>query len=155
MTALRHPATDDSLTLLAGQSIAVDGQTAAQILDTLVAAAAARHDLPYKFMREKLARQSAGIATMLGGGVMLTHLRMPRLLRPFTIVGHVPRLVPLGIHEGAADLFVLTVSPYRDVAGHLRRLARLTRLLRDADLLVALRAGTPSARPRLLETQAA
>ncbi len=80
--------------------------------------------------------------TALDNGVALLHPRrpLPRILaQAFLAVGRTDTGIPFGAQRGTlTDLFVLICSV--DDQGHLRTLARLSRLLADAQFLNELRA---------------
>ncbi len=79
--------------------------------------------------------------TALENGVALLHPRRPLpsiLAQPFLALGRTTQGIPFGAqHGGLTDLFFLICSV--DEAGHLRTLARLSRLISDAAFLGALR----------------
>ncbi len=81
--------------------------------------------------------------TALDNGAALLHPRRPLpaiLDRPFLALGRTARGIPFGgAHGTLTDLFFLILSI--DDAGHLRVLARLSRLLADANFLTELRQG--------------
>jgi PTS system nitrogen regulatory IIA component len=84
--------------------------------------------------------------TALENGVALLHPRRPLaniLGQAFVALGRTDRPLPFGAARGAlTDLYFLICS--LDDAGHLRVLARLSRLIGDQELLAALR-GAPDA----------
>ncbi len=88
--------------------------------------------------------------TALDNGVALLHPRrpMPRLLaEPFLALGRTNKGIPFGGANGAlTDLFFLILSV--DDRGHLRTLARLSRLINDTTLLDRLRAADDAAAVR-------
>jgi PTS system nitrogen regulatory IIA component len=79
--------------------------------------------------------------TALDIGVALLHPRRPMpaiLAEPFLALGRTYQGVPFGgAHGGLTDLFFLILST--DDRGHLRTLARLSRLLSDSTTLEGLR----------------
>jgi PTS system nitrogen regulatory IIA component len=79
--------------------------------------------------------------TALDNGVALLHPRRPMpniLAEPILAFGRTHRGLPFGGESGAlTDLFFLICST--DDRGHLRTLARLSRLLKDADFLNGIR----------------
>jgi nitrogen PTS system EIIA component len=81
-------------------------------------------------------------STALDNGVALMHARRPQvsiLGDAFIAIGRVPGGIPFGNQRGAmTDLFILICM--LDDRTHLRALARLSRLVMDADLLAGLRA---------------
>lgn len=84
-------------------------------------------------------REKAG-STGYGGGVAIPHGRLPSLDR---IVGHFARLAtPLqyqAVDQLPVDLVFLLLSPVDAGAEHLKALARVSRALRDKQVLAKLR----------------
>jgi nitrogen PTS system EIIA component len=92
-------------------------------------------------MAEAVRAREDMLPTALENGVALLHPRRPLanlLAEPFLAMGRIDRGIPFGAPRGGlTDLFFLVLST--DDRGHLRVLARLSRLLGDADLLAQLR----------------
>ncbi len=88
--------------------------------------------------------------TALETGVALLHPRRPLagiLAQPFLAFGRTGRGIPFGAPRGTlTDLFFLILST--DDRGHLRVLARLSRLLSDSAVLAALREAPDAASAR-------
>jgi PTS system nitrogen regulatory IIA component len=86
-----------------------------------------------------LAREKLG-STAMGGGVAIPHARLPGLK---SITGLFARLEKPADFEAAdgqgVDLLFVLLAPEESGADHLRALARVSRLLRDADLRSKLR----------------
>lgn len=80
---------------------------------------------------------SAGI----GEGVAIPHLRLPTLQKPFVAFVRLQYPVDFNaVDDMPVDLIMLLLSPGGDGPRHLRRLARISRLMRDPGLLDDLRA---------------
>ncbi len=92
-------------------------------------------------MAEAVRAREDMLPTALENGVALLHPRRPLptvLDRAFLALGRTSRPLPFGAPRGGlTDLYFLVCSS--DDAGHLRVLARLSRLISDAELLEALR----------------
>jgi PTS system nitrogen regulatory IIA component len=92
-------------------------------------------------MAEAVRAREDMLPTALENGLALLHPRRPLaaiLERPFLAFGRTSRGLPFGAPRGAlTDLYFLVCST--DDSGHLRVLARLSRLIGDPDLLEALR----------------
>lgn len=91
--------------------------------------------------------------TALENGVALLHPRRPMpaiLAQPLIALGRTGQGIPFGgSHGSLTDLFFLICST--DDRGHLRVLARLSRLIGDADLITSIReAGGPDEIHRLI-----
>jgi len=80
-------------------------------------------------------------STGIGGGIAIPHARMASLAKP---VGLFARLVhPIdfdAIDERPVDIVFLLAAPESAGADHLKALARVSRLLRDRNLVEKLRA---------------
>lgn len=92
-------------------------------------------DLLERFLdREKIA--SSGI----GGGVAIPHMKFRRLNKPFMILAKMHKEVEFKAVDGEpVDLVCIVMSPDKDGPIHLRRLSRITRLLRNNVLCNRLR----------------
>jgi PTS system nitrogen regulatory IIA component len=92
-------------------------------------------------MAEAVRAREDMLPTALENGVALLHPRRPLasiLAQPLLAFGRTASGLPFGAPRGTlTDLYFLVCST--DDAGHLRVLARLSRLIGDADLLAALR----------------
>lgn len=76
----------------------------------------------------------------VGGGVAIPHLRLPRLERSFTFLTRLSRPLDFNaVDDRSVDIVCLLLSPESEVALHLRRLSRLSRLLRNDILLQKIR----------------
>lgn len=95
---------------------------------------------PAKMAEAVRAREELA-STALECGVALLHPRRPQpnlLDRPFLALGRTEGGIPFGAPGGGlTDIFVLILS--REERGHLQALARLSRLVGDAELLQAIR----------------
>jgi len=130
--------------MLPREAIAVPlaARTRGSVITSMVELAAKTHwlwDVPK--MAEAVRAREDMLPTALENGVALLHPRRPLaslLEQPFLAFGRTDRGIPFGAARGAlTDLFFLILSV--DDRGHLRVLARLSRLLGDPSLLDALR----------------
>lgn len=86
------------------------------------------------------ARERLG-TTGFGGGVAIPHGRVDALRHPLAVVARLAAPVDYAALDGVpVDLAVLLLWPADDPGGHLRSLARVSRLLRDRATLARLRA---------------
>lgn len=104
-------------------------------------------------MAEAVRQREEMHSTALDVGVALLHPRRPMasiLGEAFLALGITSRAIPFGDDRGTlTDIFFLICSV--DDRTHLRTLARLSRLISDADLLVGLRAAeNPSAARKII-----
>jgi PTS system nitrogen regulatory IIA component len=110
------------------------------VWQALAAQAAADTQVPENYLFSRLMEQESRATSGIGNGVAIAHLRLRRLNRPYTLFARAPRMVDINAIDGQpTDLFFLMLSPTFDVAGHLRRLSRLSRLMRDENLRAQLR----------------
>lgn len=92
-------------------------------------------------INERLRTREALGSTAFGGGVAIPHARLAGLPGCVALVARLPQPVDWGAADGElVDLLVLLLSPEGAGADHLKALARISRALRDAETLPALRA---------------
>ena len=76
----------------------------------------------------------------IGEGVAIPHLRLPTLQKPFMAFVRLQRPLDFNaVDDAPVDLVVMLLSPGGDGPHHLRRLSRISRLMRNPDLLEDLR----------------
>ena len=91
-----------------------------------------------------LAREALG-STGFGAGTAIPHGRLPGITRIVAVVAKLDVPVDYAALDGApVDIVVLMLAPTTAGADHLKALARVSRMLRDADLVGKLR-GSASA----------
>ena len=84
-------------------------------------------------------REASGI----DGGVALPHLKSTPLSVPHIILAKLSTPIDFGSMDGMpVDIVCAVLSPQMDGVLHLRRLSRVTRLLRESFVLEKLRAAT-------------
>lgn len=94
---------------------------------------------PAVLLENRLADQEMHSSSGIGGGVALAHLRLAALDRPFTLIATLKSPVAFDTPDGkAVDVVAMLLSPEQDGPLHLTRLARISRLLRNADLKAKL-----------------
>jgi PTS system nitrogen regulatory IIA component len=111
-----------------------------QVMQEIAQCAEADLRIPCEYLVDRLLshdqRQSLGI----GNGIAIAEMRLRRLRRPYVLFARTVRPVDLRAVDGhPADLFLLLLSPAGDMPGHLRRLSRLSRIMRDRDFCEKLR----------------
>jgi PTS system nitrogen regulatory IIA component len=141
-------------------AIPLPARTRGSVITSMVELAAKTHwlwDAPK--MAEAIRTREDLFPTALDNGVALLHPRRPLatiLEQPFLALGRVDRGIPFGAPRGQlTDLFFLIASV--DDGGHLRTLARLSRLISDPELLEALRQAPDraAARQAIVDCEAA
>jgi PTS system nitrogen regulatory IIA component len=116
------------------------GANRKQVLAALAEEAAARTGISARLIQGPLLAQEQEQSSGIGDGVALPHLKLRGIKAPCVIFARLPRPVEFDAVDGKpVDLALLLVSPESDGPLHLRRLARLTRLLRDEMLRRHLR----------------
>jgi PTS system nitrogen regulatory IIA component len=89
-----------------------------------------------------VAREKLG-STAMGGGVAIPHARLSGLKSIVGLFARLERPVDFEAADGqGVDLAFVLLAPEESGADHLRALARVSRLLRDAELRRKLRATT-------------
>lgn len=128
---------------------------ARQALQQIAGAAARALDRNEKLLVESLMRRERLSPSAVGGGVAIPHLRMSGADRSFLAFARLESGVDFGAADGVpVDLVCLVLSP--ESAGpsdHLRRLARISRLLRDQRLCRCLRGAEEESAVRALFLQ--
>ena len=129
-------------------AIPLDARTRASTVTKMVDLAARTGWLwdPEKMASAVSARENLH-STALDIGVALLHPRRPQpniLAQPFLALGRTHRGIPFGDSQGRlTDIFFLILST--DDRGHLRTLARLSRLISEPQLLDAIRCAESAA----------
>jgi len=142
-----HPSESESVSLsallpVAAIALPLSSRTRQSVIHDMVHLAAETGLLwdPAKMVEAVRARESLH-PTALDNGVALLHPRRPLpsiLADPVLALGRTHQGIPFGGQRGSlTDLFFLVCSI--DDQGHLRVLARLSRLIADADFLTRLR----------------
>ena len=87
-----------------------------------------------------LERERLG-STGIGGGIAIPHARLAALSKPLGLFGRLSQPIDFeAIDERPVDIVFLLVAPEGAGADHLKALARVSRLLRDRNLVEKLRA---------------
>lgn len=108
--------------------------------------ALAQHGADYlniseKILYQRLSDKEELATSAIGDGVAIPHLKMRRVRTPFAALMTLEKPVKCGgcpDHE-PVDIYSLIISPMEDSAMHLRRLSRISRLLKNASLRKRLR----------------
>ena len=114
-------------------------------LAALATAAAQETGIHARLIQDPLLAQETRQSSGIGDAVALPHLKLRGLACPHILFARLQKPVDFAAVDGRpVDLLLLLLSPEADGPVHLRRLARLTRLLRDETLRRHLR-GTDDA----------
>lgn len=128
----------------------IDGATKAEVLRAIVVALPLPAEVDREFLISVLEAREALGSTGIGDGIAIPHVRNPILLHvahAFVALALLRQPVEFDAVDGQpVNALFLVVSP--TVPTHLRILAQLGALLRDAELRHLLRANAPSDRIR-------
>jgi PTS system nitrogen regulatory IIA component len=155
----------DFADLLRGDSIilGLDVDAKPALLAALAERAAPIAGLDRSLILERVREREALGTTGFGQGVAIPHARLPGLERVTLVVARLARPIDYGALDGEpVDLAVLLLSPEGAGADHLKALARISRTLRNPQILAAVRAAddiealmVAIGRPPMDRTQAA
>ena len=111
-----------------------------QLFQELANRAAEEYGLrPREVMSGLMAREQLG-STAMGDGVAIPHARVPGLQRIVGVFARLERAVDFDAADGQpVDLVFMLLAPEESGADHLRALARVSRLLREAEMRDKLR----------------
>jgi PTS system nitrogen regulatory IIA component len=122
LPALKVNNKKQALQELAAKAAALTGQNERAIFEILL-------------QREKLG------STGVGNGIAIPHGKLPNLNKLFGLFARLDRAIDFEALDGQpVDLVFLLLAPESAGADHLKALARVARLLRDADIAHKLRA---------------
>lgn len=111
-----------------------------QALQEIAAKAAALTGQSDKAIFEILLQREKLGSTGVGNGVAIPHGKLPKLGKVFGLFARLERAVDFEALDGQpVDLIFLLLAPEGAGADHLKALARVARLLRDADVARKLR----------------
>lgn len=132
----------DFADLLSGDSIipALQAADKAEALASLARHAAPIAGLAPSLILERVREREALGATGFGQGVAIPHARIAGLPGVAVVLARLVAPLDYGALDGEpVDLIVLLLSPESCGADHLKALARISRALRNRDILAALR----------------
>jgi nitrogen PTS system EIIA component len=120
-------------------SVKTSGKKA--LLAELASRAASVFALDERRLFDRLIEREALGSTGIGGGIAIPHGRMASLTTPRGLFARLVHPVAFdSIDERPVDIVFLLVAPEGAGADHLKALARVSRLLRDRNLVDKLRA---------------
>lgn len=109
---------------------------------------------PARTLLTQLNNREQQASSGIGEGVAIPHLRLPTLQKPFVAFTRLQRPIDFNaVDDMPVDLVVMLLSPGGDGPHHLRRLSRISRLMRNPALLDDLRAASNGEQLRLLLEQ--
>lgn len=95
---------------------------------------------PARTLLTQLTTREEQASSGIGEGVAIPHLRLPKLQKPFIVMARLARAVEFNaVDDYPVDLIMMLLSPGSDGPHHLRRLSRISRLMRNSALLEDLR----------------
>ena len=120
-------------------------QNKKQLLQDLAQAMAPLVTVDHRIVFESLLTREKLGSTGLGQGIAIPHGRLPNITRVYGLFARLATPVAYDSVDGEpVDLVFALLSPDQAGADHLKALARISRLLREADTMKKLR-GTDSA----------
>ena len=119
---------------------ALNANSKKQILQELAAKAAQLCGQSERTILETLQQRENLGSTGVGNGIAIPHGKLPKLNKLFGLLVRLERPVDFDALDGEpVDLVFLLLAPQAAGADHLKALARVARLLRDADVARKLR----------------
>jgi PTS system nitrogen regulatory IIA component len=116
-----------------------------QALQEIARRAATLTGVPERRIYDVLADRERLGSTGIGRAIAIPHGKLPELSRLYGLFARLERAIPFeAIDDQPVDLMFVLLAPAGAGAEHLRALARVSRLLRDATICQKLR-GTDSA----------
>jgi PTS system nitrogen regulatory IIA component len=111
-----------------------------QALQEIAARAAELTGRPEREILDVLMQRERLGSTAIGSGIAIPHGKLPKLGRLFGLFARLDRPIDFEALDGQpVDLIFLLLAPENAGADHLKALARIARLLRDADMTRLLR----------------
>ena len=111
-----------------------------QIYQSLSTQISALTGFPARTLLTQLNTREEQASSGIGEGVAIPHLRLPTLKKPFVACVRLQRPIDFkAVDDMPVDLMMLLLSPGGDGPHHLRRLSRISRLMRNPELLDDLR----------------
>jgi PTS system nitrogen regulatory IIA component len=111
-----------------------------QALQELSARAAKLTGQNERLIFETLAQREKLGSTGVGAGIAIPHGKLPKLEKIFGLFARLERPIDFESLDGQpVDLIFLLLAPEGAGADHLKALARIARLLREADVVAKLR----------------
>lgn len=115
-------------------------QTRRKILDRLAELAAPLSSTESSAISARLIQRERMATSGIGGGIAIPHLRLRQAEKPVFILMTLASPVDFdSVDRHPVDIVAMQLSPESDGPLHLRRLARLSRMLRDEGLCEQLR----------------
>ena len=119
----------------------VKATTKKQLLMELSGRAAQLSDVPEREIFDALLHRERLGSTGIGEGVAIPHGKLAKVKSIFGIFARLERPIDFDSLDGApVDLVILLIAPEASGADHLKALACVARVLRDAPLVSAVRA---------------
>ena len=118
----------------------VKAATHKQALSVMAEKSAEFLTLREKLMLDRIHGKAELGNSAIGEGVAIPHFKMRRIQSPFTMLMTLDKEIKHETPDGASiDLYCLLISPLSDGPVHLRRLSRLSRLLKNDTLRKRIR----------------
>ncbi|WP_342359842.1 PTS IIA-like nitrogen regulatory protein PtsN [Terrarubrum flagellatum] len=127
-----------------------------QAIQQIAAQAAELWSLPEREVFESLLQRERLGSTGIGNGIAIPHGKLPVVVRPVGLFARLEKPIDFEAVDGEpVDLMFLLLAPEEAGADHLKALARVARVLRDATVTAQLRSTRDAAALHALLTQQA
>ncbi|MEM6781230.1 MAG: PTS sugar transporter subunit IIA [Pseudomonadota bacterium] len=105
-----------------------------QVFDVLASGFSENSDIKKSELVKAFLKQEAQSSSGIGDGIALPHLQIENINSPVSALIKLKRPIDFkGVDDTPVDIVCCVISPKADGPHHLRRLSRLSRLLRDSD----------------------
>ena len=129
-------------------------KTKKQALEELAVRAAKLEKLPAREIYEALLQRERLGSTGIGRGIAIPHCRHPAVKRIACVFARLETPIPFDAMDGnPVDLMFLLLAPEDAGADHLKALARVSRLMREPQTILQLRAAKDQASLHAVLTQ--
>lgn len=116
------------------------------VLEDLAVRAGKLEDAPARDVFEALLQRERLGSTGVGRGIAIPHCRLPAIHRIACVFARLEAPIPFDAIDGEpVDLVFLLLAPENAGADHLKALARLSRLMREPQTILQLRAAKDQA----------
>ncbi|PZQ46804.1 MAG: transcriptional regulator [Micavibrio aeruginosavorus] len=93
-----------------------------------------------RILNDRLVEKEKESPSAMGEGLSILHLHISGLKQPFSMFARLKNGIPMSAPDNKdVDLVCVLLTPEREGAAYLRTMARISRLLRDAQICVRLR----------------
>ena len=124
----------------------VKAQSFAEALTKIAAIVSKKTGQDFDILRHRLMVKEKTDPSGIGQGVAIQHLQDASITRPFTMMMTLEKSVSAkAVDDVPVDVVCFLMSPEKDGSQHLRRLSRFTRIMRDREMISAIRSANDDA----------